>query len=146
MARTLIGTGILDWQRFERQSGRYGAFALFAPKDEDEHVVLAPQPELVGAHGKLVVKVLKTRQSTHLGDWGRGISPATPTVGEEIILGAGALFFEDEGEEDDRLLAVGVRPADDEYPWMDPGRLYRVHQQTVEVYFVQEEPACVKST
>lgn len=86
----------------------------------------------VGARGYLVATVLETRQSDHIGDSFRGLSPSTPRIGEEITLGGpGELFIEM-----DFAPVVGLRPDNDrETDWLNPKSLYRCHNQTVRLEF-----------
>lgn len=87
---------------------------------------------LDGVTGQLIAKVLKVRESKHIGDLFRGFFPTTPEVGEEIILGEGDVFYEVvEGE-----VHIGLRPRDGrKKDWLDPKKLYRAHAQYVELYF-----------
>ena len=95
----------------------------------------------VGAVGRLLVKVLATRESYHIGDFERNIKPTTPKVGEVIILGDGELFVEMAGYNDTFINSIGVRPENGrERDWMDPHALYRAHDQTVELSFEPKLP------
>ena len=137
---TTLGTGVLTWSRAERISDRYGAIYLI--QEGANSLTESPTPSqvdgaltrsLIGMHGKLVAKVLETRESTHIGDIFRGISPRTPKVGDEITLGEGRLFTEpaDEGG-----IMVGVKPDDGRHSdWLQPRALYDAHEQTVELRF-----------
>lgn len=117
----------MEWNGSERRSDRYGAVSLWNDKGGKNFT-----RELEGKYGKLIAKVLKTRKSDHLGDFARGIFPTTPTKGEMITLGEGTLFFEAQGDVD----TVGLKPKDGrKSDWLDPKALYRVHQQTVKLYF-----------
>ena len=76
---------------------------------------------------------METRQSSHIGDIFRGISPSTPQIGDSIELGEGTLFVSASPEGQ----WVGLEP--DELrnsDWLDPEALYRVHDQTVVLSFV----------
>ncbi|MFH0892455.1 MAG: hypothetical protein V1867_06785 [Candidatus Falkowbacteria bacterium] len=127
--KILLGTGILNWDRGERVSDRYGTVKLFAFLGQED--TCAFNTELQGQNGQLVAKVLKTRHSDHIGDLFRGVFPETPEVGEEIVLGRGELFFERD--------AVGLRPDDGrESLWLDIRKLYRAHLQTVELFFIYD--------
>jgi hypothetical protein len=124
-----LGTGVLDWEREERISDRYGLVELF--QGPGSLVKLNRVTEQL--HGKLIAIVRETRVSSHPGDLFHGIKPSTPEVGERIELGIGGIFFDDD--------AVGLKP-DDQRPtlWLDIRALYRVHQQTVTLYF-EESPS-----
>jgi len=129
-----LGTGVLNWNRSERQSNRYGAVHLSPTPMELSQVYLRNLP--VGRTGRLMAKVIETRQSYNLGDWFRGLRPVTPKKGDEILLGEGTLFEETHAHGQE----VGVKPADDRpSDWMDPEALYRCHFQTVELWFYPED-------
>lgn len=139
--RVLMGVGRLTWDRSERVGDRYGVIYLLAYGDSLSDGKVSPlNPEadkLRGSRGRLEAVVTETRESTHIGDIGRGVYPVTPEVGETISFGpAGTLVVERAGE---GQRAVGIMP-DDGRPdaWLDPVKLYRAHEQTVELYFVPE--------
>jgi hypothetical protein len=99
----------------------------------------------VGLPGWLVAEVVATRRSTHVGDWGRGLSPQTPEVGERIVLGRGRLFCQtvDRERAYPVIEAVGLAPEDvddRDIDWLDPRALYRAHEQTVRLVF-EDAPA-----
>ena len=90
MGRFVIGEGVLTWEPSERISDRYGAVFLMNDGDslhEPSGYVPIPDDAPVGLPGWLVAEVTAARQSTHVGDWGRGLYPQTPEVGERIVLG-----------------------------------------------------------
>jgi hypothetical protein len=138
--KTLIGYGILGWLGSERRSDRYGTVSLFDGDSNDKKLIAKPIihleeiKKLVGKKGKLEVEVLHTRQSTHIGDLFRGFSPSTPKKGQRLTLGEGKLFTElVEG-----INTVGLRPDDGrDSDWLQPEQLYKAHEQTVNLYFVQ---------
>lgn len=135
----ILGTGILTWDVRERRSDRYGTVWLM----NDGHTsISSDDPELlldesavasvVGRKGRLVARVISVRQSTHIGDLFRGIGPVQPDEGEEIELGIGEAF----SEQQHYGLAVGLRPDDGRQgDWLDPHKLYRAHEQLVELRF-----------
>lgn len=130
--RTLVvGTGVLTWDRSERISDRYGFVYLMSEgsnslSDAGQYVALAIPRSRRGA---LVAVVIETRQSTHIGDLFRGVSPNTPEVGEEITLATGRIL---QGENADGKPTIGVEPDDErERDWLDIHALYRAHEQTV---------------
>lgn len=130
MDRIVLGTGVLGWNGHERRSDRYGYISLFLSPDSDKAVSLSRR---LAGYGKLVAKVLEIRKSYHIGDLFRGIFPETPEVGEEITLGEGWLSFTGP-------TVVGLKPDDKrETDWLNPRSLYRLHQQTVELYFIPSE-------
>src|SRR5260370_34176704 len=115
---TTLGEGVLNWSRYERISDRYGAIHLSI----GNYITWKDAP--ADTRGTLVAYVLATRQSRHIGDLFRGISPSTPEVGEAITLGTGTLFT----QIDDDVPVIGVKPDDGrEHDWMDPTALYRRH-------------------
>jgi len=127
---TTLGEGVLNWSRYERMGHRYGAIHLETEPNSEQYATWQDAP--TGTKGTLVAYVLATRQSGHIGDLFRGIGPSTPKVGEEITLGTGTLF----AEYDDGVPRIGVEPEDGrETDWMDPGALYRCHNQTVRLAF-----------
>lgn len=124
-----LGQGQLWWARFERQSDRYGSVFLLAGPDDEDYASFEFAP--VGRRGRLVAVVLHTRRSGHCGDLDRGLAPSTPEVGEEITLGTGTLFTDDDSDAG-AATAVGVKPDDGRTTaWLDPRALYRCHNQTV---------------
>lgn len=124
--KILLGTGVLNWDRGERVSDRYGSVKLYLSTKSDE-TLLSYQGE-VGQKGRLIASVIENRKSNHIGDFFHGFFPEKPEVGELIVLGEGVLFLENN--------AVGLKPDDGrEIFWLDPKMLYRAHFQTVELYF-----------
>lgn len=133
----LVGEGVLTWNRHERVSDRYGTVYLMAEggdslggENEDARPALRiPDRE---ARGCLVAEIVNTRESTHIGDFFRGIRPSTPTVGDVILLGEGSIFREE--------YSVGLSPKDDRTSdWLDPHALYRCHEQTVRLWFIENK-------
>jgi hypothetical protein len=126
-----LGTGVLDWERDERISDRYGLVKLFDRAGPvKQQIALRRFKE--GSHGRLVALVKETRESTHIGDLFHRVFPAKPEVDEQIVLGEGTLFFEDGG--------VGLVPDDGRKTlWLDMNSLYRAHSQTVTLFF-EESP------
>ena len=140
-----LGMGALNWSKDERISDRYGTVSLsdsgwLGQKIEDNSFMNSDVIEkLCGKKGKLVANVIKTRKSKHIGDITRKIYPSMPGVGEIIVLGEGTFFKE---AYDEMEFGVGVIPYDKRSnDWLDPRQLYRVHQQTVNLYFVTDEKA-----
>jgi hypothetical protein len=129
MSDIVVGEGRLSWFGEERRSDRYGSVILML--DGDSMTEFSGYVEfdqaLAGQRGSLVVEVLETRESTHIGDLFRGFFPSTPQVGEVIRLGSGAVFVEP-GE----ISTIGLLPDDHRTSdWLDPQALYRAHEQTV---------------
>ncbi len=135
-----LGVGVLTWARGERVSDRYGSVFLMPEgqdslHQDDETFVPLARPSSISSsdgRGRLIAEVLETRQSTHIGDFFRGLSPKTPEVGDRLVLGEGILFFDTEDWGDQ----VGLMPDDGrETDWLDPRSLYTAHEQTVRLLF-----------
>jgi hypothetical protein len=129
-----IGTGVLSWNKYERVFDRYGTLKLFTDVNEEDTVDLCR--ELAGKNGHLMARVKITRDSYHIGDLSHGVFPVTPNVNDVILLGTGTLFFEidEDGGEN-----VGVIPLNsNSNQWMNIYSLYRVHYQTVTLFFEQK--------
>jgi len=124
--KILLGIGILNWDRGERVSDRYGFVKLFTSVNNEETLLFDKSQN--DKKGRLIAEVIRTRKSDHIGDLFHGVFPVTPKVGENIILGDGALIVDDD--------AVGLIPNDGrETLWLDIDKLYRAHLQTVKLYF-----------
>src|SRR5581483_2436230 len=136
----LVGRGIFGWDSSERRTNRYGAIHLSnGPYSGPDRAEVFHNREALGrAFGmkvRLTVKVVESRKSTHVGDQALKISPSQPSVGEEIDLGVGDLDLEQgyDGTPD-----IVLQPGDRRKElWIDPRKLYRLHDQTVEV-FIEE--------
>lgn len=132
---TRIGTGIFGWSGAERRSNRYGAVHLGAENESVKMKDIIDRPRLLRFAGKRVrieCVVLETRESGHIGDLFLGIYPSTPEVGERVELGVGTLGLID--PDWDGLPSFVLRPDDGRADlWIDPCKLYRLHDQTVEM-------------
>jgi hypothetical protein len=138
-----LGTGWFTWPRHERVSDRYGTISLFntchahdRPFDKpfDKPIPLAHDDLVVGTEGVLLVEIIETMDSTHIGDIMRGLYPSTPNVGDIFVLGPGRVFYDKEGPD----VAIGLLPDDDrKSDWLDPGTLYRCHDQRVILHFME---------
>jgi hypothetical protein len=131
MIEHLLGRGVLSWDADERQSDRYGTVRLFRHhRPHAPFVTIAGAP--VGTIGDLLVRVIETRKSNHVGDVFRKIYPIMPEAGEQIILGVGILARH--ACEPDYV--VGVIPLGErDKDWLKPKALYRAHDQTVDLIF-----------
>jgi hypothetical protein len=142
LKRFPIGTGPLSWARNERISDRYGYVFLnennsFSQFIDDALTSLATIKNLVGSKGYLLAVVNTPRKSTHTGDLTHNIFPSTPKKGDEILLNEvpGTLVHETHA---DGYEQIGIRPDDGRKDfWLNPHKLYRVHEQTVNLYFVE---------
>lgn len=137
--KVLLATGVLSWHKRERVSDRYGTVTVFDEDSDNKKIYdgskiyLESLKKHIGQKGKLVCEVLEIRESTHIGDFYRCFFPKTPKIGEKIILGEGELFSEHPFNKD----TIGLRPNDDrKFDWLDPKKLYKAHEQTVNLYFI----------
>lgn len=149
--RTWLGRGWLNWNRIERIGDRYGSVGLMDKEGSKTLPSVAGIEKLEGHKGRLIAVVRKTRTSGHIGDLFRGFQPTTPEVGEEIVLGSGVLFFWEDVEKPKlpEILTgfppktweyVGLKPLDARTTdWLDPQKLYRAHDQYVDLYFDEGE-------
>lgn len=129
--RDWIGRGVLNWRCHERITDRYGAVHLSQDRDGEE--LLYWSKALMGRRGRLLAIVRETRPSRHIGDFFRGFQPQRPSIGEELALGNGTVFLEHRTE-------IGLRPDDGrEHDWLDPRALYRLHEQTVDLYLETDQ-------
>jgi hypothetical protein len=147
----ILAEGDLDWCKAERQTGRYGSVNIQTGGTpvRSLHDLMADLPEEranfatapVGRTGRLIVEILETRDSFHVGDHSLEIFPTTPQAGERIVLGQGSLFT----YECDGVTSIGLRPLDGrDRLWLNPEMLYRCHNQTVRLRF-QELPMTVEA-
>ncbi len=138
MGKDRVGHGILTWNGSERRTDRYGSFVL-SQGDYNQtdraaaHLDLKVLKPLVGKRVHVTCKVVKNRESGHIGDLFHGFRPSKPEIGEVVDLGVGTLQLEDAGF--DGATAVVLEPDDgrDEF-WIDPRKLYRLHDQTVDCF------------
>lgn len=134
--RRSIGVGVFGWDSDDRRSDRYGGIHL-GPKTfdgigDEVSVDRGVIESLRGRRVRLVCSVKSSRRSGHLGDVFHGFFPKTPRVGEEVDLGVGVL---DVGPSYDEYPYMLLRPGDGRTTWwMDPRKLYRLHDQTVELF------------
>jgi len=85
--------------------------------------------------------VVESRDSGHLGDRALGLVPCRPAVGETVVIGVGRLAL----KPSDTPLGVDfVLAPEDGRPlfWLDPRRLFRLHDQTVELSFAETDEPC----
>jgi hypothetical protein len=137
----LIGKGIVAWGPGERHTNRYGVVLLRGttyhtdvtyPEELDVMVLGAMKGRV-----RLTCKVLEARESGHCGDFDLGIQPTTPSVGEELEIGVGRIDW------NPALPGILLRPDDGrEDFWIDPRILYRLHDQTIELYAEETEDPC----
>ena len=133
-----IGRGIFTWDGEERRTLRYGYVTIHGA-DYLEKVQTSSLLEVglisdfVGQQMTLTVKIIETRQSGHVGDHFLKIYPSSPKVEEIIVLGTGTLSIKSTSF--GIGYAIGLVPKDGrEDFWIDPRILYRLHDQTVEIF------------
>jgi hypothetical protein len=139
MKKHQIGFGIVAWDGDERRSNRYGAIVLHhMPYSGSDRVKPSIDAGAVasyrGQRVRLFARIVESRVSGHAGDAGLRIRPPTesPEVGREVDLGVGLL--DSEPVSWSGLPAVVLRPGDDRPElWIDPRKLYVIHDQTVEL-------------
>lgn len=126
-----FGKGILNWRAVERISDRYGTINL------GTEIPIAYN--YIGYRGKLYAEVKGTRPIGHIGDLLRGFKPSVPEIGEVFLLGSGELFMEDRTDDGVTYTNIGVKPDDNRTSdWLDPDKLYCVHNQFVTLWFEPE--------
>lgn len=136
-----LGAGILTWSPSERRTDRYGTVWLMndghtseSEGDPDNLLDEAAINTAASRTGRLVAKVVESRQSTHIGDLFHGFFPSIPDRGEIIELGEGVAFVEVDSYAGNM---IGLKPEDDRAGfWLDPRALYRAHEQLVELRFL----------
>lgn len=134
-----IGQGIFTWDGTERRSDRYGGFTLgatgYTPGVRAEACMdLAALKKLVGKRVRIIATVIESRKSDHCGDLFHKILPSRPEVGEVVNLGVGALRLETWDWDDGDVTAILLMPGDGRNQfWIDPRKMYRLHDQTVSV-------------
>ena len=130
-----IGQGVFGWDGEERRSNRYGSFNLL-----HSNCKVSIPTKLYGKRVRITCKVLKSRKSKHIGDLFLGIGPTQPEVGEVIELGVGVLHTEPCDWDERGNPTIILKPEDGRRElWIDPRKLYRLHDQTVEVFIVCAE-------
>lgn len=141
-----IAHGVFTWDGQERRSDRYGAIHLAnRPYDgtggiTKVHHEIEQLSKLRGKRVHVTCVVLESRKSGHVGDLSHQIFPTQPEVGETIDLGVGYLFLE---EGYDGTPDICLHPEDGRKVfWMDPHKLYRLHDQTVDIFIEKTSEEC----
>lgn len=144
-AATKIASGVFGWDSGERRSNRYGSVQIRSSPYDGNVVATVTYDRkameaLTGKRVRLVCSVVQTRASGHVGDAFLKIKPSTPMAGDVIELGVGVLFVADGY---DGLPEIGLMPEDGRRElWIDPRQLYRLHDQTVDLYAEETEDPC----
>lgn len=143
-----IARGIVCWDGEERRSDRYGAIALQDEAFNGDHTQLEVTFDSKTAQlfkfkkVRMAAKVLEARKSGHLGDLAHKIFPTTPDVGETVDLGIGYLDLE-VCPYDPKTTCLLLRPEDGRARfWFDPYKLYRLHDQTVDLFIEETTEKC----
>lgn len=144
MAKKKVACGVFGWGATERQSNRYGSFHCGSQPFDGSATCIVFHDELAlrelrGKQVRITCVVIESRVSAHIGDMFLGITPSRPNVGEEVDLGVGILRLEG-SDYDPTLVDLVLKPNDGRSElWYDPRKLYRLHDQTVEVYAEETE-------
>ena len=111
-----LGMGVLNWERGERVTDRYGYVHLCQSVDTQEISNRVQLPQALtnqGHYGSLYAHVIETRQSRHIGDLVRGIFPHIPLLNSLICLGTGILDVQQQ------TTSIGLQPTDSrETDWL----------------------------
>jgi hypothetical protein len=131
-----IASGIFHWYKEERTEDRYGRFYVTHSTDRVQGRVAFDETRmraLVGKRVRILCEVVEARKSGHVGDLYHKIFPTTPNKGEVVDLGVG-IFNVVEGPPEGSP-QFSLEPTDGRKVfWMDPHKLYRLHDQTVRVF------------
>lgn len=160
--RSLLAEGRLDWPKGERHTERFGVINIqtagrnpeeYAREQLDEflartaafpgqgvtrqendptaeHADFTSAP--IGMFGRLIVEVTEIEDSEEEARLGSKIPANVAEVGDELVLGTGELFT----EEDEGIVSIGINPADGrETEWLDVANLRSVHRQMVKLFF-----------
>jgi hypothetical protein len=145
--KLLLGSGIFIWGSEERVSNRYGAFTL-CPSNFDENVEVPVSFDaegaapLIGTRVKITCLIIESRPSGHAGDKALGLIPHQPDVGALIEVGVGIFDLEPLSFANS-VPAIVLRPdVDRDELWIDPRRLYQLHDQTVRVFVEPTDEPC----
>ena len=132
----VLATCVIGWGMEERRTARYGSIRC-AP---DTYAGQRPGVRyriradairsLAGRRVRLTAEVVENRPGGHVGDSFLKITPSPRPVGAVVDLGVGIL--RDLGSDRDgvRVLALEPEVMREAY-WIDPRRLYEIHDQTV---------------
>lgn len=150
MNKQILATGIFSWDGQERRSNRYGSFFLETQNCEEtatatQHYDLNALHALAGKRVSCWCRIVEARKSGHIGDMFLGVFPRMPQAGEEILVGVGVLGVVPNWDGSLAHPALVLAPEDgrDEL-WIDPRVLYRLHDQTVELYMEETAQPCTQ--
>ena len=103
---------------------------------------LAFDPFKHGGRARVTAVVVANRESGHVGDMALGIRPSTPEVGQEIDLGIAEVSTENDLNFPE-VRGIVMTPDDGRAElWIDPRQLYRLHDQTVDIYVERTDEPC----
>lgn len=139
---TKVAEGILTWDGVERRSGRYGSICLDCQNYDNTctsvaFLEYATLTSFMGKRVRMTCRVLESRESGHVGDMFLDIKPSRPEVGEEVDLGV-ADFSLGESSWGPKILIMAPKDGRKDN-WIDPRKLYRLHDQTVEVFLEETQ-------
>lgn len=145
-----IGTGVFTWEGGERRCQRYGNVHLADSPYSGKltgipfNLDLGALTPMLGKRVRITCTVTATRKSGHVGDQFLGIQPVTPNMGEVIVLGVGLLVVGIVKPWESRVTtSIGLLPEDCRSKfWLDPKILYRLHDQTVDMYVEETTDPC----
>jgi len=141
LLHTILGEGILSWHPSERRSKRYGSINLSDSNfNEDAKAEFWLNQEglgqLQGKRVRLWCIVLEERTSGHMGDLNLGLRPIRANRHEMIQLGVGILTLDC----NPIGTSIGLHPSDGrQHFWLDPRKLYRLHDQTVQLQCIETD-------
>ena len=145
MSRIHFASGIFTWWGEERRTDRYGSFVLENKNhngDASSQIILNKEyKDFVDKKVKITAIVKENRESGHLGDVFLNITPSKPEVNEEIVLGIGCFKTEDCSWSENKLQFVLFPDDGRSVFWFNPEILYRLHDQTVDMYIEETEEA-----
>jgi hypothetical protein len=141
-----VGKGIFCWSGIERQTRRYGAFYLGDATFSNTVKVtpslkVAQLERLRGRRVQVFATVVEVRKSGHVGDAFLGLKPKTPKVGQTIDLGVGVLDLGTLSYDKFTTIVLRPEPLRREL-WLDPRKLFRLHDQTVELDVSPTDAEC----
>lgn len=139
----ILGSGLLDWRRMERQTNRWGTIHLFVLGNEKRVAHLDRHD--IGKQGTLCARLCYIRQ-THYTDNVEvrnliGLPVLNLDTQRMYVLGEGILFFEEVnelGDLDEPGWSVGVEPSGRENNWLKSDVLLALQGQYVEIFFEEE--------
>lgn len=155
--KKLLATGVFGWGKYERQSKEYGYVAV-EPTGYGDKAKCGIEPyfdtallnSLIGKRVRLTALVRECRQSEHVGDlylYYPGTTdpllPIQPEKNEVIEIGVGPLQFKLDDQFKNPMFGVNTTGGKFQ---MDPEQLYKLHDQTVDLYIEETDAPLTPST